>query len=173
MNATLARWNQLDVGLAAEEILPCCGSRRWALELAALRPFADEAALLTAASAVWLALPEPDWHEAFASHPRIGEKKPQAHATSRSLASSAQEQAAAMAADADAKEALRLGNQAYEAKFGRIFLICASGRSAQQILDVLQQRMHNDAATELREAAEQQRQITAIRLRKWLEEPTA
>jgi 2-oxo-4-hydroxy-4-carboxy-5-ureidoimidazoline decarboxylase len=167
-NALLKRWNALAVVAAAREVLPCCGSQAWATALAARRPFADAAALLNAASEVWLMLPETDWTEAFNSHPRIGERHAQATATEASLKSSAQEQSVAISADDAEKLALAEGNRSYEQRFGRIFIICASGRTAKDILTMLELRMKNDDATELREAAEQQRQITLLRLRRWL-----
>jgi 2-oxo-4-hydroxy-4-carboxy-5-ureidoimidazoline decarboxylase len=168
MNAVLSEWNSLDRGAAAEVVLPCCGSRAWAAELAARRPIADDATLLKESSDVWRALPVEAWLEAFDSHPRIGELKPQGHATDESLKSSATEQAVALSADDTAKIALKDANRRYEVRFGRIFIICASGRSASEILVALEARMKNDDATELREAAEQQRQITALRLKRWL-----
>jgi 2-oxo-4-hydroxy-4-carboxy-5-ureidoimidazoline decarboxylase len=168
MNAVLDRWNSLDQDAAAEVVLPCCGSQAWAAELAARRPIADEAALLAESSEVWRALPVEAWLEAFDSHPRIGEQRPQGHATDESLESSATEQAIALSTDETAKIALKDANRRYEARFGRIFIICASGRSASEILVALEARMKNDDATELREAAEQQRQITALRLKRWL-----
>jgi 2-oxo-4-hydroxy-4-carboxy-5-ureidoimidazoline decarboxylase len=167
MNPVLARWNALDPTLAASEILPCCGSQAWAAELAARRPIADEDHLAIAADAVWLGLPVAAWQEAFDSHPRIGEQKAKA-ATEASLSWSAAEQSKATADEA-AKLALAEANKRYEAKFGRIFIICASGRSAAEILANLEARMHYEPAVELHEAAEQQRQITQLRLRRWLE----
>jgi 2-oxo-4-hydroxy-4-carboxy-5-ureidoimidazoline decarboxylase len=169
MNDMLARWNSLDPEAAAAAVLPCCGSRAWAAGLAARRPIADEVALLAESSTVWRALPEHAWQEAFDSHPRIGEQKAQGQATVQSLQSSAKEQSVALSADEAVKLALKDGNRRYEEKFGRIFIICASGRSAPEILAALEARMNNDAATEIREAAEQQRQITALRLERWLE----
>jgi 2-oxo-4-hydroxy-4-carboxy-5-ureidoimidazoline decarboxylase len=169
MNPVLARWNSIDPTLAAEQILPCCGSRAWAAELAARRPIADEDHLLTSSDAVWVSLPEAAWREAFDSHPRIGQQKAKA-ATETSLTWSASEQSAAMSADDAAKLALAEGNKLYEEKFGRIFIVCASGRSASEILAILEERMKNDAVAELHEAAEQQRQITQLRLQRWLGE---
>jgi 2-oxo-4-hydroxy-4-carboxy-5-ureidoimidazoline decarboxylase len=167
----LDRWNSLERDVAAAVVLPCCGSRAWAAELAARRPIADEAALLEESFDVWRALPVEAWLEAFDSHPRIGEQRPQGHATktNESLKSSATEQAVALSADEAAKTALKEANRRYEERFGRIFIICASGKSASEILVALEARMENDDATELREAAEQQRQITALRLKRWLE----
>jgi 2-oxo-4-hydroxy-4-carboxy-5-ureidoimidazoline decarboxylase len=169
MNAVLDRWNALDEAAAAETVLPCCGSRAWATELAARRPIADEAMLIAESSAVWRRLPVKCWQEAFDSHPRIGEQKAQGHATDASLKSSATEQAVALSSNETAKIALREANRRYEERFGRIFIICASGRSASEILTALETRMKNADAAELLEAAEQQRQITALRLKRWLE----
>ena len=167
MNPVLARWNALDAEAAASEVLPCCGSRSWARLLAAKRPFAEEVSLLDAASDIWLALPQSDWREAFDSHPRIGQQHA-VFATAQSLAWSAQEQSRA-APDEAAKRALAEANRRYEEQFDRIFIVCATGKTSSEILSILESRMHNDPATELREAAEQQRQITQLRLRRWLE----
>jgi 2-oxo-4-hydroxy-4-carboxy-5-ureidoimidazoline decarboxylase len=169
MNDVLNRWNSLDEGAAAAVVLPCCGSRAWAAELAARRPISDGATLMEESSAVWWKLPAECWQEAFDSHPRIGEQKAQGQATDASLKSSATEQAVALTADETAKLALKDANRRYEERFGRIFIICASGRSASEILAALEARMKNSDAVELLEAAEQQRQITALRLKRWLE----
>jgi 2-oxo-4-hydroxy-4-carboxy-5-ureidoimidazoline decarboxylase len=168
MNSTLERWNALDPALAASEILPCCGSIAWAAELAARRPIADEDHLLIQSDAVWFGLPHAAWQEAFDSHPRIGDHNAKA-TTQTSLAWSAAEQSAAMSADDSAKLALAQGNRRYEEKFGRIFIVCASGKSSQEILTLLESRMNNDLVTELHASAEQQREITELRLQRWLE----
>lgn len=170
MNPVLARWSSLDPVAAAREILPCCGSRAWADGVVARRPFADEAALLLAADAVWMGLPESGWEEAFASHPRIGQQKPVGEATPEALAWSRREQSVSMAPDATVQQALAAGNRVYEERFGRIFIVCASGRSAVEILGLLERRICNDDRAELQEAAEQQRQIMQLRLHRWLEE---
>jgi 2-oxo-4-hydroxy-4-carboxy-5-ureidoimidazoline decarboxylase len=167
MNSVLECWNSLDPVLAASEILPCCGSRAWAAEMAARRPIADVDHLSVTSDAVWLGLPEAAWQEAFDSHPRIGEQKAKA-ATEESLSWSASEQSGAITADEVAKIALAEGNRRYEKKFGRIFIVCASGKSAAEILALLEQRIHYAPAVELQEAAEQQRQITQLRLARWL-----
>ena len=165
--AVFARWNELDAEAAAREVLPCCGSTAWAEALAARRPFEDAAELFTISDAVWSGLAEDDWCEAFDSHPRIGQQKAKA-ATAESLAWSSEEQRAAMNSDETAKLALVEANRQYEEKFGRIFIVCASGRSTAEILAICKGRMDNDAAREMLEAAEQQRQITQLRLRRWL-----
>jgi 2-oxo-4-hydroxy-4-carboxy-5-ureidoimidazoline decarboxylase len=167
-SAVLDRWNQIDADTAAREILPCCGSHAWAEGLAARRPFSSPQQLFEASDAIWTALDEEAWREAFDSHPRIGQQHARA-ATAESLAWSSQEQRGAMSQDDAIKLALAEGNRQYEERFGRIFIVCASGRSAAEILALLEQRMQNSAAAEILEAAEQQRQITQIRLRRWLE----
>ena len=165
---TLARWNSASPADAEREILACCGSRAWARKMTARRPFADEAGVLAAADEIWHGLSEADWLEAFRAHPRIGEKKAEQPRDAQSAAWSAREQSTAAASDADVKAALADGNRAYEQRFGRIFIVCATGKTSVEILGILRQRLQNDEATELREAAEQQRQITQLRLRKWL-----
>lgn len=168
-NAILAEWNGLGLDDAAEVILPCNGSPVWATLVAYSRPFDSPAALFAASDKIWKSLPEEDWQEAFDSHPRLGEQKAKA-VTEKSLNWSAHEQSAANPDDV-VREALARGNREYEEKFGRIFLLCATGRNAEEMLAILQERMQNDAATELREAVEQQRLITQLRLRKWLQMP--
>jgi 2-oxo-4-hydroxy-4-carboxy-5-ureidoimidazoline decarboxylase len=169
MNPILQLWNELDASNAESEILPCCGSRAWAQELTSLRPFAGPHDLLTTSDSVWSNLDVADWDEAFSSHPRIGEQKAPASATAQSSQWSTQEQSAAELSDSRIKDQLRRANALYEARFGRIYIVCATGKSAEEMLAILQRRLDNEDAVELREAAEQQRQITQLRLRKWLQ----
>ncbi|HEU0054537.1 MAG TPA: 2-oxo-4-hydroxy-4-carboxy-5-ureidoimidazoline decarboxylase, partial [Longimicrobium sp.] len=145
-----------------------CGSSRWAKAVAARRPFADEAALFAAADEAWWALEPDDWHEAFRAHPRIGEKKAEAGQTAREAAWSAGEQAGMRGAGDEVAAALAEGNRAYEARFGHIYLVRATGRSAAELLEILRARLGNDAETELRVAAGEQANITRLRLEKLL-----
>ncbi|HYS23280.1 MAG TPA: 2-oxo-4-hydroxy-4-carboxy-5-ureidoimidazoline decarboxylase [Candidatus Eisenbacteria bacterium] len=168
MSEVLARWNGLPPEEAAREILPCCGSRTWAASMASKRPIQDEASLVATSDVIWRSLGEPDWLEAFRSHPRIGESHAEKDAPAQSSAWSAQEQQKAAAADEALKMALKWGNREYEQKFGRIFIVCATGKSADEILEILRRRLHNDEATELQEVVEEQRQIMRIRLRRWI-----
>ena len=168
MRQVLARWNALQPDKASEAILPCCGSKAWAHGMAARRPLLDEPALLAACDEVWKGLAESDWLEAFHSHPRIGDSHSPAAAPPQSAAWSGEEQRKVGSAGEDIKLALAEGNRAYEQKFSRIFIVCATGKSAPEILEILRRRLSNDEAMELREAAEQQRQIAHLRLRKWL-----
>jgi len=164
---SLAHWNKLTTAEAAEEILPCCGSRRWAHALARSRPFPDVGALLAAADDVWRGLDPSDWNEAFSSHPRIGEKKALDSATARSAQWSSEEQSGVAKSEC-IQDHLKDANRRYEERFGKIYIVCATGKSAEEMLAILNKRLDNDEAAELYEAAEQQRQITQLRLRKWL-----
>ena len=166
MSDVLEQWNSTSAEAAEAAVLPCCGSRAWARGLAALRPL-DAERLFAASDAVWWSLSESDWQEAFDSHPRIGQAHAKA-ATAESLAWSGGEQRQVDSAAETVKAELAAANREYEEKFGRIFIVCATGKSAETMLELLRNRLRNEAATELREAAEQQRQITRLRLRKWL-----
>jgi len=166
----LGRWNRLPIDDAKTAILPCCGSTAWALGMVTRRPFADEATLLAASNETWRSLTQSDWMEAFHSHPRIGESRPAQSSPAQSAAWSLREQRNVGDADAAVKIALADANREYERRFNRIFIVCATGKSAPEILDILRRRLNNDAEAEFHEAAEQQRQITEIRLKKWLQE---
>jgi 2-oxo-4-hydroxy-4-carboxy-5-ureidoimidazoline decarboxylase len=168
VSEVLARWNGLPHEEAAREILPCCGSKTWAVSMASNRPMDEEAALLAVSDEIWRGLGEADWLEAFKNHPRIGETRAEKESATQSSAWSAQEQQKAATADEAVKMALKWGNREYEQKFGRIFIVCATGKSASEILEILRRRLHNDDATELQLAAEEQRQIMHIRLKKWI-----
>jgi len=166
----LSRWNFLPTDDAVNAILPCCGSKAWARGVAARRPFVNEEALLAASNEVWQGVPPSAWMEAFASHPRIGETGTIPSTPAQSRLWSTQEQQPVADADAAVRAALADANREYEQRFNRIFIVCASGRSPVEILGILKRRLKNDGDTELGEAAEQQRQITEIRLRKWLQQ---
>jgi len=168
VSAVLASWNALPPEDAAREILACCGSNAWAAAMGAKRPILDEDTLLAASNEIWRGLPEADWLEAFRSHPRIGESQAEKPVGAQSSAWSEYEQQKAANADEAVKMALKWGNREYEQKFGRIFIVCATGKFASEILEILRRRLHNDDATELRQSAEEQRQIMQIRLKKWI-----
>lgn len=168
MSEVLDRWNELPQEDATREVLPCCGSETWAARMVSKRPLREEVALLGASDDIWRSLAEEDWLEAFRSHPRIGETRAEKPLDAQVSAWSSQEQKTAAAADEAIKTALKWGNREYEQKFGRIFIVCATGKSAGEILEILRRRLHNDEATELQQAAEEQRQIMQIRLKKWL-----
>jgi len=169
VNAVLAAWNNAGADEALEAMLACCGARRWAAAMVALRPIGSVAELSESADRTWSTMKEADWMEAFACHPRIGERKA-AHASAKSVAWSSQEQSSAAVAAERVLAELAAGNALYEQRFGFTYIVCATGKSADEMLAILNRRLGSDRATELREAAEQQRQITQIRLGKWLVE---
>lgn len=148
-------------------MLACCGARRWADAMVASRPVSNVALLSETADRIWATMQEPDWLEAFACHPRIGERKAP-HATAQSAKWSRQEQSSATTASDRTLAELAESNALYEHRFGFTYIVCATGKSADEMLAILQRRLASDRTTELREAAEQQRQITQIRLGKWL-----
>jgi 2-oxo-4-hydroxy-4-carboxy-5-ureidoimidazoline decarboxylase len=170
VSQVLSRWNLLSTEEAAEEVLPCCGSRAWASGMAASRPVQDLATLLATSDTIWRGLSAADWLEAFQSHPRIGEARAAKETSARSQHWSAQEQRQAAESSNSSIQALAQANHVYEQRFQRIFIICATGKSAEEILANLRHRLNNDEATELQETAEQQRQIAQLRLKKWLAE---
>jgi OHCU decarboxylase len=150
-------------------LLDCCGSKKWAQEVASNGPFTSEAELYEFADKTWAALPREDWLEAFLHHPPIGGTRAKAKQSAVAIRWSAKEQSAAEKADPEVLQALAAQNQAYADKFGYVFLICATGKSSEEILSALRQRLPNEPAAELRIAAEEQRKITRLRLEKLLE----
>ena len=170
MNATLAAWNAADRSVAIEAMIACCGAKRWAAQMVSLRPIAGVEQLSEAADRVWAAMQEADWLEAFACHPRIGERNQPAHRSAQSTVWSQQEQAKASAASEQILAELAEGNRIYEERFGFTYIVCATGKSAGEMLAILKRRLASNRDAELREAAEQQRQIMQIRLGKWLVE---
>jgi OHCU decarboxylase len=146
-------------------LLACCASSAWANALVAARPFADTTGLLDTAFETWWSLGPADWDEAFAAHPRIGERVA-GHDTFAE--SSRREQAGAADAPDEVLAALEACNREYEARFGRVFLVFASGRTAGELLDLCRARLGNDDSAELRIAAAEQAKITDLRLRRLL-----
>ena len=169
MNAVLAAWNAAGEAAAMDAMLACCGAERWGAAMVALRPIASSAELSAAADREWSRMGESDWLEAFACHPRIGERS-LAHTSAKSSTWSQQEQSSTAAAAQRVLAEIAKGNEQYEQRFGFTYIVCATGRSAEEMLAILDRRLKNDRAAELREAAEQQRQILQIRLGKWLAE---
>jgi OHCU decarboxylase len=169
MNPTLDAWNKADDATAMEAMLACCGARRWASAMMALRPIHSVIELSEGADEVWATMTEADLVEAFACHPRIGERKA-AQAPAKSAAWSRQEQSSVATAPKTVLAELAEQNALYENQFGFAYIVCATGKTADEMLAILKRRLTNNRTAELREAAEQQRQITQIRLGKWLVE---
>jgi allantoinase len=158
----LATINTASTEAAEAAFKRCCGSSRWSLAMTARRPYAGVTALAAAADRVWQECGREDWLEAFAAHPRIGQ--PPANRWAQ------QEQAGAAGAEARVLQSIADLNQRYAEKFGYIYIVCATGRTAAEMLAILERRIQNEPDAELLEAAEQQRQITRLRLEKLLTE---
>ena len=152
--AAVTRVNTL---LDPRVLLAVNASTRWVSEMAAARPFKSWEEMIAASDRIWSAVDANDKLQAFAAHPRIGDRKP---------GWSAQEQAGTRSATAETMRELADINRAYEDKFGFVYLVCATGKSADEMLTIARDRIGNDAETELKNAAEEQRKITAIRLEK-------
>jgi 2-oxo-4-hydroxy-4-carboxy-5-ureidoimidazoline decarboxylase len=173
MSLSLGTLNVMPAGEAASLLASCCGASAWVTGMLMQRPFGDATMLLRAADEVWWSLEPEDWHEAFAHHPRIGERKAAARQDTRAREWSTGEQRGLAAATADVRTALTEGNRAYERRFGYIYLVSAAGKGAEELLGILQARLSNDADTELRVAAAEQAKITRLRLLKLLGVPEA
>lgn len=169
MKPGIEGFNALSREEAQSELMKCCGSTRWARALAGARPFDSMDELLETADGIWWALDSEDWLEAFSHHPQIGEKtseRPQAAEASRW---SEEEQSGTRGTDAETMTALVAAHRAYLQKFGYIFIVCATGKSSAEMLSLLHERLPHDPDVELRIAAEEQRRITHLRLRKLME----
>jgi 2-oxo-4-hydroxy-4-carboxy-5-ureidoimidazoline decarboxylase len=166
----LASWAWLDAlpaGEARAALLRCCGSARWVDGMLARRPFGSDAGLAVAARDVWALLGREDWLEAFSHHPAIGGDLAALQARfAPTRAWSSAEQAGVASADQATLVALAAGNRSYRERFGYTFIICASGKSASEMLLALEERLEHNADTELRVAAAEHEQITGLRLQK-------
>ncbi len=166
---TLDALNGLPDQRFTEHMAACCGSERWQRKMSARRPFADVDALLTAAEQAAERLTEQDWLQAFSHHPRIGDVDAlRRRFGSRSGSWSQAEQTGVEGTEESILERLAEGNLRYEQRFGYIFIVCASGKSASEMLQILESRLGNDRDEELIVAAGQQRNITRLRLLKLL-----
>jgi len=169
VNEKLEQLNHAAKEMVEADFLNCCGSQNWARKMAESRPFADVAALLNQAEQIWQSLETQDWQEAFAAHPKIGAKKDAPKQQAQSAEWSSSEQLGTQAASNLVLDKLTEANRLYEEKFGYIFIVCATGKSAEEMLEICCKRVYNTADVELFIAAEEQRKITEIRLKKLLE----
>jgi 2-oxo-4-hydroxy-4-carboxy-5-ureidoimidazoline decarboxylase len=160
--------NNLQLSALRDVLTTCCGSHRWVERMTRIFPVASEEMLLEEAGTTWYNCNEEDWREAFRHHPKIGDLQ-SLHAKFAATSQwAAGEQSAVTASSTAVLEALAKGNAAYEAQFGYIFIVCATGKSAEEMLALLQERLHNEPLKEIKIAMEQQNKITALRLRKLL-----
>lgn len=166
----LEHFNGLDLQVATTELTACLGCELWASDVAALRPFASVDALVSAGISRWNKASEQENLEAFSAHPQIGDLE----ALRNKYANTASaEQGQITQADEAVLQELQSNNQAYLEKFGFIFIVCATGKSAAEMLTLLSARLPNDRATELKNAATEQWQITLLRFNKLFTEETA
>ncbi|MEO5814999.1 MAG: 2-oxo-4-hydroxy-4-carboxy-5-ureidoimidazoline decarboxylase [Gemmatimonadaceae bacterium] len=166
MTLTLAQLDTMPEAEAAFKLAACCGSSRWVAGMVSLRPFTSREKLLAAADDVSRTLHPTDWLEAFEHHPRIGERQAGAMVSATAADWSSGEQSASSRATGDTRAALVEANAEYEKKFGFIFIICANGRNASEILVALRDRLSNEPDAEIFIAAREQQQITRLRLEK-------
>ncbi len=152
--------NAMSPSTAATRLMTCCGSTRWAGAMADARPFHDTAELRDNAELIWWGLDRSDWLEAFAAHPKIGDLD----ALESRYAANSAEQAGVADAPYNLLHRLADANQWYEDRFGYIFIICATGKTAGEMLDLLERRLGNDPETEIQVAAAEQASITRLRL---------
>ncbi len=157
---TLEALNTLDKQALTEALRHCCGSTAWVDKMLAIFPVPNKPYLLDLAAKVWQACSEADWLEAFSHHPRIG--------ASTTNATAAAEQAGTSTATLETRQALAEGNRSYEEKFGYIYIVCATGKTATELLQLLQGRLNNTPEKEIAVAMGEQQKITHIRLEKLL-----
>jgi 2-oxo-4-hydroxy-4-carboxy-5-ureidoimidazoline decarboxylase len=165
---TLSDLNALPPSTRAEALATCCGATAWVAALNQQFPFDSPAALYEAADRIWYNLTEADWREAFTYHPKIGDVNALKEKFASTATWAAGEQGAVRQASQDTLEALAAGNEAYEHKFGYIFIVCATGKSADEMLALLQARLPNEPQQEIRVAMGEQAKITRLRLEKLL-----
>lgn len=166
--SALHRLNTLAPEAAREELLRCCGSSRWVEAMVRARPFRDVEHVLSEAGWLWEQTGPDDWQEAFKHHPRIGDVSSLRAKFASTATWSSQEQGGVNGAAEAVIQGLADGNKAYEERFGFIFLVCATGKSAEEMLGLLRARLGNPPDEELRLAAGEQAKITRIRLEKLL-----
>ena len=165
----LERLNSLAAVEATAEFLKCCGSNKWAREMVAGRPFLSLPQLLDSAGQIWWSLEAGDWLEAFHSHPKIGEKKAASEVAAEAQRWSEDEQSGIRNSAQETINDLAKLNRVYEEKFGYIFIVCASGKSSEEMLAILRERLENSQEKELQTAVAEQAKITRLRLVKLLE----
>ena len=166
--AVLRQLNAMDGPELRASLADLCAAPAWIEAVAAARPFKTAEALLHAVDAAGTGVSDADWREAFRHHPRIGERLAERRPSDAAQSMSSREQAAVEQASRDDLAALAEGNRAYEERFGHVFIVCASGRSAPEMLATLRDRLKNDPAAEIRIAAAEQQKIARLRLEKML-----
>lgn len=168
LKVTVAELDAMPAAEASALLLECCGASRWVSEMIKRRPFKNREALLSVAGEIWQSLDTDDWLEAFSHHPRIGERSSAQPQTGRGNGWAAGEQSGMQGSGDEVRQALATANRQYEQRFGYIYIVCATGKSAEDMLAFARERLRNDPGTELLIAADEQRKITRLRLDKLL-----
>ncbi|HEY9870800.1 MAG TPA: 2-oxo-4-hydroxy-4-carboxy-5-ureidoimidazoline decarboxylase [Candidatus Obscuribacterales bacterium] len=164
----MSKINSLSPDEAREQLGRCCGAARWVEAMVKRRPFRSADELFEAADQIWYNLSPEDWREAFSHHPKIGDLESLKRKFASTRQWSAGEQSGVDGAPEEVLGALAAGNEEYERKFGYIFIVCATGKTATEMLSLLQQRLVNDPESEIQVAMREQSKITRIRLEKLL-----
>jgi len=165
---TLEQLNDVEEEIAYSEFEKCCGASSWVIEMVNNRPYATEAQLIDMADQVWAGTDVNDWKEAFEHHPKIGDVKSLEEKFASTAGWASGEQQSVATSNKEVIEQLAKYNEEYESKFGFIFIACATGKSAEEMLELLKARMNNEIRDEIRIAAAEQHKITKIRLKKLL-----
>lgn len=166
----LNEFNALSTDEAVKDLMRCCGARRWAAQMAARRPYNTVESVMKMADELWAKMERADALEAFSHHPKIGDVASLRARFATTSQWAAGEQSGVQAAGEDVLQRLADGNAAYEEKFGYIFIVCATGKTAPEMLELLEARLQNRPMEELRIAAGEQAKITRIRLGKLFQE---
>lgn len=166
---TLHDLNTLPKQQLKEELTKCCGSSAWVNKMLPFFPADDLVELLEDAEEQWWLCSEKDWKEAFSHHPKIGDLESLQKKFSSTAGWASNEQGGVNTASQQIIEALADGNKKYEEKFGYIFIVCAAGKSANEMLAMLQTRLQNSPEVEIEIAADEQNKITKLRIEKLLE----
>lgn len=165
---TLQTLNNLPIYEAARALSKCCGATSWVNQMIKARPFLTKEDLFKKAERIWYSCQKEDWLEAFSHHPKIGDSASLEKKFAATKDWSGEEQKSVASADKETIQKLAKGNHDYEAKFGFIFIVCATGKSAAEMLSLLEARIGNNYADEIRIAMGEQHKITLIRLEKLL-----
>jgi 2-oxo-4-hydroxy-4-carboxy-5-ureidoimidazoline decarboxylase len=160
--------NGLDRETLQKRLFGCCGSTKWLQEILMIFPVQSLEELHLKAEKIWLSLDEASWLEAFSHHPKIGDLSQLKEKFAATASWSSQEQSSVSSAGDEVLRELQAGNIAYEEKFGFIFIVCATGKTATQMLTLLKERIGNERAKELQIAAGEQAKILHLRLDKFL-----
>lgn len=158
--------NEQDTTGAKNTLSQCCGAEKWVDGMINLMPFNSKGEMYQNAEKIWYSLNEADWLEAFSCHPKIGDLNSLKEKYSSSKQFAGKEQSGVEGASSEVLAELAKYNDEYEKKFGFIFIVCATGKSAEEMLSIIKERIYNDTQTEIRIAMEEQNKITKLRLEK-------